>query len=77
MDGVGSGGVYGEVTEQHLTIRKADKQRVSHRFGEVLTFSRRNHSRGRLTVLRDSQQCCRRWLLTLPEMASDLVADGS
>jgi len=38
MDGGGSGGVYGEVIEQHLTIRKADKQRVSHRFGEVLTL---------------------------------------
>ncbi|MBO6288208.1 MAG: hypothetical protein J6M94_06425 [Prevotella sp.] len=62
MDGVGSGGVYGEVTEQHLTIRKADKQRVSHRFGEVLTlFSTKPFSVDGVP---------------LSEIASNVVADG-
>ena len=46
MVGGGSGGVYGEgygegygeVFGKHLTIGKADKQRDSARFGEVLAY---------------------------------------
>jgi len=36
MYGEGYGGVSGEVMKKHLTIGKADKQRDSGHFGEVL-----------------------------------------
>ena len=36
MDGGGSGEVFGEVLEKHLTIGKVDKQGDSVPFGEVL-----------------------------------------
>ena len=38
MVGGGSGGVSGEGLKKHLTIGKADKQRDSARFGEVLAY---------------------------------------
>jgi len=38
MVGGGSGGVFGEGLKKHLTIGKADKQRDSVRFGEVLAY---------------------------------------
>ena len=38
MVGGDSGGVSGEGLKKHLTIGKADKQRDSVRFGEVLTY---------------------------------------
>ncbi len=38
MVGGDSGGVSGEGLKKHLTIGKADKQRVLERFGEVLAY---------------------------------------
>ena len=38
LPGEVSGEVCGEVINKHLTIRKADKQRVSQHFGEVCYF---------------------------------------
>ena len=68
-----SGGVCGEVTKKHLTIRKADKQGDLVQFGEVLAFFRRNIFCGCCAFRRVSRQWCRRCSLSWSETISDVV----